>query len=46
MKELEIYDKEIWLLLENKINDDEWYTNFKESLYALESLSVLHKWKS
>jgi hypothetical protein len=32
---LNVYDKELWELLEYKINEDEFYTNFKESVYGV-----------
>ena len=34
-KQLKVTDKELWLLLEEKILNDEYYTNFKESVYAV-----------
>lgn len=40
-KDMQVYDKKLWTLLEYKVNEDQWYTNFKESLYALEGFTVL-----
>ncbi|KAL4468327.1 hypothetical protein ABPG72_010728 [Tetrahymena utriculariae] len=40
-RELGVYDKKLWELLEYKVNEDQWYTNFKESLFALEGFTIL-----
>ncbi|EAR83095.1 hypothetical protein TTHERM_01015980 (macronuclear) [Tetrahymena thermophila SB210] len=40
-KDLGVYDKRLWELLEYKVNEDQWYTNFKESLFALEGFTIL-----
>ncbi|KRX02110.1 Peptidase S24/S26A/S26B/S26C [Pseudocohnilembus persalinus] len=38
--ELGVKDQDLWQQLINKIDRDEWNTNFKESVYALEAFST------
>ncbi|KAM3136697.1 hypothetical protein pb186bvf_011142 [Paramecium bursaria] len=40
-KQLDVNDMELWKLMEQKVLDDEYYTNFKESVYALQGFSKL-----
>lgn len=40
-KDLQVYDKQLWELLEYKVNEDAWYTNYKESVFALEGFTVM-----
>ena len=43
---LNVQDKELWELLENKIRDDQFYTNFKEVTYACEGFVMLNMFKN
>lgn len=43
---LQVHDKELWELLESKIKDDQFYTNFKEVTYACEGFAMLKLFKS
>lgn len=39
---LGVNDKELWMLMEQKVNDDEYYTNFAESVYAAQGFTRLN----
>lgn len=41
MMRLDVQDKELWELLEHKIREDQFYTNFKEATYACEGFVML-----
>jgi hypothetical protein len=41
LKDLNIRDEELWTIFEEKIGDDQWYTNFKESVAACEGMTYL-----
>jgi len=42
---LNVQDKELWELLEHKITEDQFYTNFKEAAYACEGFIMLNMFK-
>ena len=42
LMKLNVNDKELWELLENKIREDQFYTNFKEVAYACEGFKMLN----
>jgi len=41
---LKVKDEEFWLLMEDKLNDDAWYTTFNEAVNALEGFTYLRKY--
>lgn len=43
LKQLNVQDEELWNLLANKIDSDEFYPNFKESVLACEGFTMLKK---
>lgn len=45
LMKLKINDSELWELLSNKIKEDQFYTNFKEAVYAVEGFTYLINYK-
>lgn len=43
LKQLNVQDDELWTLLANKIDSDEFYPNFKETVFACEGFTMLKK---
>ena len=42
LKKLKIKDEEIWNCLIERISEDDWYPNFKESYRAIEGFTAMN----